>query len=155
MNENINELKKKRKLNKTLLIAIVGIIVLIAIIAIVIVFALNKKDNNDLNPGDYDNSSKKVAEVHTYENIEVSDVQILKRGEIEVISGYYKNLSNKEIKNIILEIKLISKKGEELEKISIRIDSVAVDDEKHYFESNFKATGIIDTYDYEVNIIYN
>lgn len=149
-------MKNKTKIG--LAVFIVGII-LIAIGIILIVTASPKTDppkkENEkpvVDNKNIDNNSNKIAIDHVVDNIVLNDIKIIKRDEIEAITGYVINQGEQDLTNIIIDINLLDKQGEVLETVSINFDTLPADKQKYYIESNMKTTGIVNADDYKVTI---
>lgn len=99
-----------------------------------------------------DNTSNKIAKDHVVDNVVLNDVKIIKRDEIEAMTGYVINQGEKDLTNIIIDISILDKQGEVLETVSVTFDTLPADKQKYYIESNMKTIGIVNADDYKVTI---
>ena len=129
-------IKQKRKINKKRILSLLLILLILVVLSVFLYSNINKKEknNNDNNGGNVTenqdnytkiledttkvNISEKIKEEKKISNLVISDIKIEEVDNVSKFTANVKNNGNYEIKDLILSIKLVNSKNEEITTIS-------------------------------------
>ena len=129
-------MKQKRKINKKRILSLLLILLILVVLSVFLYSNINKKEknNNDDNGGNVTESqdnytkiledttkvniSEKIKEEKKISNLVISDIKIEEVDNVSKFTANVKNNGNYEIKDLILSIKLVNSKNEEITTIS-------------------------------------
>ena len=129
-------MKQKRKIDKKRILSLLLILLILIVLSVFLYSNINKKEknNNDDNGGNVTESqdnytkiledttkvniSEKIKEEKKISNLVISDIKIEEVDNVSKFTANVKNNGNYEIKDLILSIKLVNSKNEEITTIS-------------------------------------
>lgn len=156
MEKKENSKNKQKNKISVFTIGIIAII-LIAMLVIIIISFNSMKKNKVEKAGDYaiineegnkENSSPKMEEEKSFENVKFTDIKIEYKDEATYITANVTNTSNEKISEKMINIKLLNDKQEEVENVKAYIPDLEVGETKEF--TTAITLDVVDIYDIQI-----